>query len=60
MQIQSNKLKFEFKRNICIGLALFLFVVIGAGCATSTPPQQQGSHIKIQSGQSSAEVSWPK
>lgn len=60
MQIKPQKLKYELKRSVCIGLALFLFVVIGAGCATPTPPPEQGSHIKIQSGQSSAEVSWPK
>jgi len=35
MQIQSQKLKYELKRSICIGLALFLFVVIGAGCAST-------------------------
>jgi len=59
MQIQLQKCNPEFKRSVCIGLGLFLFVVLGAGCATSPPPDQ-GSHIKIQSGQSSAEVSWPK
>ena len=48
------------KKSVCIGLALFFLVVIGAGCATPTPPPEQESHIKIQSGQSSAEVSWPK
>ena len=59
MQIWPQKLKYEFKKSICIGLALFLFVIIGAGCVTSPPPEQ-GPHIKIQSGQDSAEVSWPK
>jgi hypothetical protein len=58
MQIWPQKLKYEFKRSVCIGLALFLFVVMGAGCA-STPPPEQG-HVKIQSGQDSAEVYWPK
>ncbi len=48
------------KKCICMGFALFLFAVIGAGCAASTPPPEQESHIKIQSGQSSAEVFWPK
>lgn len=57
MRIQSQKLKYEFKRNISIGLALCLLVIIGAGCAA---PAEQGSHIKIQSGQTSAEASWPK
>ncbi len=47
------------QKYVCIGLALFLFLVMGAGCAT-TPPPEQGSHVKIQSGQSSAEVYWPK
>ena len=60
MQREPQKLKYEFKRSVYIGLALFLFAVIGAGCATQTPPPEQGSHIKIQSGQNSAEVSWPK
>jgi hypothetical protein len=60
MQIQRKELKYDLKRCICIGLTLFLFVVIGAGCATPTPPPEQGSHIKIQSGQNSAELSWPK
>jgi hypothetical protein len=35
MQIQPQKLKYEFKRSVCTGLALFLFVVIGAGCAST-------------------------
>jgi hypothetical protein len=61
MQREPQKLKYEFKKSVFIGLALFLFVVIGAGCATHTPPPpEQGSHFKIQSGQNSAEVSWPK
>ena len=48
------------KKSVYIGLALFIVAVIGAGCATPTPPPEQGSHIKIQSGQNSAEMSWPK
>ncbi len=59
MQIYQRGLKYEFKKSVCMGLALFLLVVIGAGCAAHTPPPEQG-HIKIQSGQHSAEVSWPK
>jgi hypothetical protein len=59
MQIYSKKIKYEFKRSVCIGLALFLFVVIGAGCASPKPPPEQGN-VKIQSGQNSVEVSWPK
>ena len=35
MQIQPQKLKYEFKRSVYMGLALFLFVVIGAGCAST-------------------------
>ncbi len=59
MQIYPKKIKYEFKRSVCIGLALFLFVAIGAGCAAKTPPPEQGN-VKIQSGQNSVEVSWPK
>ncbi len=60
MQIWKQKLKYELQRSVSVGLALFLFAVIGTGCAASTPPPEQGPHIKIQSGQNSAEVSWPK
>ncbi len=35
MQIQPQKLKYEFKRSVSIGLAVFIFVVIGAGCAST-------------------------
>ena len=59
MQIQLEQLKYEFKRSACIGLILLLFAVMGAGCATQTPPPEQG-HVIIQSGQNSAEVFWPK
>jgi hypothetical protein len=48
------------RQSVCIGLGLFLFVVIGAGCATSKPPPEPKSHIRIQSGQNSAEISWPE
>jgi len=48
------------KKSVCGGLVLFLLVVLGEGCATQAPPPEQGSHIKVQSGQNSAEVSWPK
>ena len=57
MQIQSQELIYKLKRSVGTGLA-FLFVVIGAGCATAPPPEQ--GHIKVQSGQDSAEVYWPK
>lgn len=63
MQIQAQQFKYEFKRSVCIGITLFFFVVLGAGCATqkpSPPPPEEGAHIKIQSGQGSAELSWPK
>jgi hypothetical protein len=60
MQIQPQKLEYEFKRSVCIGIALLLFVVIGAGCATSTPPPEQGLYIKIQGGQNSGGVTWSK
>ena len=61
MQIQPQKLKYEFKRSACIGVALFLLVVIGVGCAAHTrPPEQQGPYIKIQGGQDSGGAVEPK
>jgi hypothetical protein len=60
MQREPQKLKYEFKRSVCIGLALFIFIVIGAGCATRTPPPEQGPYIKIQGGQNSGGVTWSK
>jgi len=59
MQIQPQKLKYEFKRSVCIGLVLLLFVVIGAGCASHTPPPEQGQYIKVQVGQNTVSVPWP-
>ncbi len=35
MQIWPQKLKYEFKRSVCIGLALVLFAVMGVGCAST-------------------------
>jgi hypothetical protein len=35
MQIYPRKLKYDFKGSVCICLALFLFVVMGAGCAST-------------------------
>lgn len=35
MQIWTRKLKYEFKGSVCLGLFLFLFVVISAGCASA-------------------------
>jgi len=57
MQIWPRKLRYDFKRSVCMGIALFIFVAIGAGCATAPPPEQ--AHVKIQSGQDSAEVYFP-
>ncbi len=59
MQIYSEKLNYEFKRSVCITIALFAFVVIGAGCATPPPPPpEQGQYIKVQVGQNSVSVPW--
>ncbi len=59
--MQENILKILVnKKSVCIGFTLFLFAVAGVGCDTSSPSSEQGSHIKIQSGQSSAEMSWPE
>ena len=60
MQIQPQKLKYEFKRSFCMGLALFIFVVICAGCATQTPPPEQKTHIQTQSDKNSGVVIWSK
>ena len=60
MQIQPQKLKYEFKRSVCGGFALFLFVVIGAGCASPKPPPEQGPYIKIQGDKNSGGVTWSK
>lgn len=61
MRKQSQQLKHKLKRSVCSGLVLFLLAMIGAGCATQKPPPpEQGPHIKLQSGESSAEVSWPQ
>ena len=50
MQRESRKLEYEFKRNVCIVLAI-LFVVIGApGCAAAIirqRKQRQWSHQMI-------------
>ncbi len=58
MQIWERKLKYEFKRSVCVIFALFILVVIGAGCATPTPPPEQGQYIKVQFGQNSVSVPW--
>ena len=59
MRIQPQKLKYEFKRSVYIGFALF-FVVIAAGCAANTPPPDQGPYLKIQGGKDSGGVTWSK
>lgn len=59
MQRDPRKLKYALKRSVCAGLALFLFVVIGVGCA-STPPPEKGPYIKIQGGENSGGVTWSK
>ncbi len=58
MQIYPQKLKYEFKKSVCIGVALFFLVVIGAGCAAPTPPPEQGQYIKVQVGQNTVSVPW--
>ncbi len=35
MKIGSQKLKYDFKRSVYMSLVLFLFVVIGTGCAST-------------------------
>jgi hypothetical protein len=60
MQIYPQKLKYVLKRCFCAGLTLFSFIIIGAGCAASTPPPEQGPYIKIQGGQDSGGVTWSK
>jgi hypothetical protein len=61
MKNQSQESKYKFKRSVYMGLALFILVVIGAGCATNkpTPPPEQGQYLKVQLGQNSVSVPWP-
>lgn len=59
MYTQPPRYKYEFKRKVYTGLALFFLVVVGAGCA-STPPQEEGPYLKIQGGQDSGGVTWSK
>jgi hypothetical protein len=59
MQREPQKLKYEFKRSVCAVLAVFLLVVIAAGCAAPTPPPEQGRYIKVQVGQNTVSVPWP-
>jgi hypothetical protein len=49
-----------FKRSVCIGFALFIFVVVAAGCATpkSEPAPEQGRYLKVQVGQNTVSVPW--
>lgn len=60
MQRELQRLKYGFKRNVFIGFALLLLVVIGAGCAASKPTPEQGPYIKIQGGKDSGGVTWSK
>jgi hypothetical protein len=48
------------KRFSLLMLLLFLFVVIGTGCASRKPRLEQGPYIKIQGGQNSGGVTWSK
>ena len=52
MKISPKKLK--------VILALFIFVVIGAGCVTPPPPPppEQGQYIKVKFGDNSVSVPW--
>ena len=48
MRREPRKLKYEFKRSVCIGLALFLFVVIGGGVRRPKPPQNRDRILKFK------------
>ena len=48
----TQKLKYGFKRSVCVGLSLFLFVVIGAGCA--------GTHKTTRTEITPQEFTFPK
>ena len=46
-------------RSIYVILALFVLVIMGAGCAaTPTPPPEQGQYLKVQLGQNTVSVPW--
>ena len=48
MRREPRKLKYEFKRSVCIGLALFLFVVIGAGAPVLNHHQNRDRILKFK------------
>jgi hypothetical protein len=59
MKNQPQESKYMLKRSDCMGLVLFLFVVISLGCAAApTPPPEQGQYIKVQVGQNTVSVPW--
>lgn len=58
MKNQPQESKYKLKRSVYMGLALFIFVVISAGCATPTPPPEQGQYLKVQVGQNTVSVPW--
>ncbi|MGD0336844.1 MAG: hypothetical protein ABSB18_07095 [Candidatus Omnitrophota bacterium] len=59
MKNQPQESKYKLKRSVYVGIAFLILVVIGAGCATSTPPPEQGQYIKVQVGQNTVSVPWP-
>jgi len=60
MQINSKKLVYKFKKSSCISFALFVFVIMGAGCATHRHHEDRGPYIKIQGGEDKGGVTWSK
>jgi len=49
MKNQPRESKYKLKRSVWMVIALFILVVIGAGCATPTPPpQEQGSILRFK------------
>jgi hypothetical protein len=60
MQIFPQGSRNKFKINVCVGFALFIFVVVAAGCATSKPEPapEQGQYLKVQLGQNTVSVPW--
>ncbi|MFA5145652.1 MAG: hypothetical protein WC723_06610 [Candidatus Omnitrophota bacterium] len=58
MQILPQESKYKLKRGTCVIFVLFIFVVISTGCATPTPPPEQGQYIKVQVGQNTVSVPW--
>lgn len=49
MRRNPQKLKRGFRRNVCIGLVLFLLAVIAAGCASFPPSsEKEAPYVKTQ------------